>query len=105
MSGLRTFSDSRGIEWTVWEVVPHGIKVDAPDRRSQVRRVQADEHDGAERRRRQRRLGIAPGLEGGWLVFRSKGERRRLAPVPVDWDYVDDTALEQCCLSARSVAK
>jgi len=105
MSGLRTFSDSCGTEWTVWEVVPRRLSIDAPDRRSGPRRVHATVHDGTERRRRHRRLGLAAGLDGGWLVFRSKGERRRLAPVPPDWDYVDEAALEMYCHSAVTAGR
>ena len=102
---VRTFTDSRGIEWTVWQVAPQGLGVDAPDRRSGPRRMESMEHGGMERRRRSRRLGLAPGFEAGWLVFKSRGERRRLAPVPEDWERVDDASLERYCSSAMTVER
>lgn len=42
----------------------------------------------------ERRVGVRPGFEGGWLAFRSShGERRRVAPVPDGWDVLADDEL------------
>jgi hypothetical protein len=33
---------------------------------------------------------VAPGYETGWLCFESeRGEKRRLIPVPKDWEQAD----------------
>ena len=32
-------------------------------------------------------------LEGGWLTFQAKGEKRRLAPIPLYWATASDEEL------------
>jgi hypothetical protein len=56
---LRTFTDMAGVEWQVWDVRP-----EAP-----YRAIISDAD-----------------LEGGWLVFQSPTEKRRLCPIPDDWE-------------------
>jgi hypothetical protein len=36
----------------------------------------------------------------GWLLFESANEKRRLAPVPHDWESLSDQALAQLCAGA-----
>jgi len=36
----------------------------------------------------------------GWLAFKTRGEKRRLAPVPDDWLTADETRLEDLCTAA-----
>lgn len=36
----------------------------------------------------------------GWLAFKTRGEKRRLAPYPEDWSTVDDARLEELCNAA-----
>ena len=95
MSGYRTFTDSTGVDWEVWEVVPRGLRLDAPDRRRGERRTVRADSVRPERRYRDRRLGLASTLGGGWLVFRSAGERRRFAPVPDGWERWPEQELER----------
>lgn len=49
-----------------------------------------------------RRL-LTPELDGGWLCFMSDQEKRRLNPVPEDWERCPDESLAEYCERARSV--
>ncbi|MDB4889740.1 MAG: hypothetical protein JWL61_1595 [Gemmatimonadetes bacterium] len=69
----RTFEDSSGTVWEVFEV-----------------------HRASEAPR-----GVSAGLEGGWLAFVSASGKRRLAPYPPTWESVSEPELEQLCESAR----
>jgi hypothetical protein len=69
----RTFKDSAGTLWEVFEV----------------------------RRSSQNAQAVTAGLELGWLAFISSGQKRRLAPYPRDWQQVADGELERLCGSAR----
>ena len=103
MAGLRSFIDSAGVEWQVWEVVPRGMSIDAPERRQAERRTPAIAPRRPDLRYRERRLGLASALNGGWLVFRSATDRRRLAPVPLRWTELSERDLERHCRSAVSM--
>ena len=48
---------------------------------------------------------VAPEFSYGWLCFETKGEKRRLAPVPEDWDRADDETIEQWCCVAKPVVR
>lgn len=81
---LRDFTDSAGRRWTVWSVRPRSeIRL-----RSTPRQADVDHHDL---------------LRGGWLAFETEGERRRLVPIPIDWESADATALERLCAEADPV--
>jgi len=41
---------------------------------------------------------------GGWLLFESVQEKRRLAPVPADWESFSDEALAMLCANASPQA-
>jgi hypothetical protein len=69
----RTFEDSAGIVWEVFEV----------HRASEVL------------------VGVSAGLEKGWLAFVSKEGKRRLAPFPAAWETASVSELEKLCNSAR----
>ena len=56
---LRTFTDTAGVEWQVWDVRPEGTHL---------------------------ALTPNPDLQNGWLVFQSSTEKRRLCPIPDDWE-------------------
>lgn len=71
----RVFEDSTGVRWEVLEV----------------------------RRSSQKALAVSAGLELGWLAFGSGTERRRLAPIPDDWQTVDDVTLARLCALAQVV--
>jgi hypothetical protein len=69
----RSFEDSTGIVWEVFEV------------------HRASEKPGA----------VSAGLEKGWLAFVSTTGKRRLAPFPPGWVSASPTELERLCASAR----
>lgn len=75
---LRNFTDSQGHTWRVWNVVPQYA-------------MERDEER------------MTPGLQGGWLCFENSGEKRRLSPIPEDWENAANEALEQYCRQASAV--
>ena len=74
---MRQFRDEAGIEWRVF-LTARGS--DAVSR----------EHSLPETYRE------------GWLVFESATEKRRLAPVPNDWESLSNEALTELCAKASS---
>jgi hypothetical protein len=90
----REFTDERGVTWVATAVYP-----DPPDRRETIRRSddQGPPEDEERRTGYDRReipfSYVSPGLERGWLLFTSTlDERRRLFPIPPEWE---DASLEQ----------
>ena len=75
---LRSFTDSQGKAWRVWNVIPHY----AAGRDEEM---------------------MTPGLQGGWLCFDSGMEKRRLSPIPDDWENAEMDALEGYCRQAAAV--
>jgi hypothetical protein len=72
----RTFTDSGGLTWEVFEV------------------HRASQKAGA----------VSPGLENGWLAFVCGEKKRRLAPFPADWETTPEKRLEELCGTARQAA-
>lgn len=107
-TGYRTFLDPRGKLWEVWMVHPSSIERRRMERRSPVenavflieQRVMGD-------RRAQpgMRGAVATEFSSGWLCFASHGEKRRLAPVPVNWMSANDGQVAEWCRIARRVMK
>jgi len=87
----------------------------ASERRFAQRRVLDDKRtDAAEKRTGvERRAGhgknarapVAAEFAYGWLCFETVGEKRRLAPVPGDWDRADDETIEQWCCVAKPAVR
>lgn len=72
---LRAFTDSAGVEWRVWDVLPG-----------------AGSSEGSEA------LSVSlknTAFASGWLCFESALEKRRLAPIPAGWEFQDPGRLEQ----------
>jgi len=108
-SGYRTFLDARGRVWEVWMVHPSSIERRKMERRSPVenavflieQRVLGD---------RRTQLGstrgnVASEYSNGWLCFASDGEKRRLAPVPVNWMSANDSQIAEWLRIAKRVIK
>lgn len=54
----------------------------------------------------ERRTRVLPGDHAnGWLLFSLGLERRRLAPVPPDWQQVSDLQLQRWWLEAQAVVE
>ena len=100
----RIFIDSNGVEWQAWDVLPKAV-----ERRIRNRRICREPLPFAERRHVERRqvegrwTPLTSGLRDGWLCFDGAGSRRRLMPIPPDWESCDPPALEDYCRSASPV--
>lgn len=101
--GYRIFRDSTGTEWQTWDVVPR-----LAERRSGERRVAGSVAPRVVERRRLserrvrvgRRPMLSSGLDNGWLCFEAPVEKRRLTPIPIDWERCPTARLEEYCRSA-----
>jgi hypothetical protein len=87
---LREFTDGRGTSWRVWDVYPS-------PRTSASARADSDSEV----------LHVFPSKDHseGWLCFESATEKRRLAPVPPEWETCDFTVLEQLCGRAGYISR
>ena len=105
----REFTDRRGVWWRVKEIVPQFAERRKGDRRATPGvshlSVAADvERRAAERRRIPAiRATVTSGYEQGWLTFESSNEKRRLAPVPAEWESYASERLELLCRMAHAV--
>ena len=101
--GYRVFRDSRGVEWQTWDVVPQLTERREIERR--MRRVpvpHADRRRDSDRRLiNGRRPALTAGLDNGWLCFEGSLEKRRLTPIPPDWQRCSDAQLEKYCQAAK----
>jgi len=82
---LRAFTDSTGVEWRVWSVLPS----------SNVAAMGADSRSAAS-------LKGTP-FADGWLCFESDTEKRRLTPIPSSWEFQTPARLEELCNRATRV--
>jgi hypothetical protein len=48
---------------------------------------------------------VSSEYSNGWLCFASSGEKRRLAPVPVNWMSANDSQVAEWCRIAKRVIK
>lgn len=79
---VREFTDSKGIEWRVWDVTPEHMH---PATRTED---------------------FMSSLQDGWLAFESATDKRRLAaPYPADWTSYRIPELEALCSQAKSVIR
>lgn len=69
------FVDSNGVTWRVWNTVPTA------------------------------RTSLSGEFERGWLTFESAGARKRLAPVPPNWEASTADRLELMCRAASEVPR
>lgn len=107
---FRTFIDSAGHEWQVYDVIPRREERRRYDRRASRRSPDdalaaeaLDRREDDERRLSVgRQSGLAPVREG-WLCFERGEERRRLSPIPESWASRSDAELEQLREVAREV--
>ena len=72
----RTFRDSSGTEWLVYDCAPA---------------------QGMER-------GFAPEMQAGWLCFQSATEKRRLVNYPKEWEKYSSKHLEMLLREATAVS-
>ncbi|HJP59099.1 MAG TPA: hypothetical protein VJ865_03850 [Gemmatimonadaceae bacterium] len=108
--GYRTFVDNDGSYWQVWDSQPTKVerRVASIDRRKQ--RLfpwrETERRSGQDRRANsQRRIVLAEGYGSGWLTFESLSEKRRLLPIPYQWEEMSQGELRSLCERAKRVAK
>jgi len=70
--GVRDFTDSVGLHWRVWATTPSSPHL------------------------------VSPELHDGWLTFDSGSSRRRLAPIPPNWEQLSTERLQLLCRVATS---
>lgn len=103
----RTYVDTTGTEWQVWDVVPRlserrstevndrrvvTVPIRFADRRTEVRRVT-----------QARKAFLRGTYAQGWLCFDSSREKRRLSPIPNDWTTCSEELLEVYGRHAQAV--
>jgi hypothetical protein len=96
----RYFKDVQGRMWVVWEVYPRLLE------RRLLRERRASRRESSDRRHELvGRQTLPRQILGGWLAFQNMHERRRVIPVPDDWEQLDDRELRallaQSQLSSR----
>jgi hypothetical protein len=110
----RTFHDSSGKRWEVWLVTPAAAERRKVDRRASTSPGPEAFEGFADRRRHandrrkntfRRNVVVASEFTDGWLCFESEGEKRRLAPVPGDWDQAGPDRLASWLQAAKRVVK
>ena len=79
--------DVLGAQWEVWEVYPRLVE------RRLMRERRAARRGSDERRHVTVGRATLPRILGGWLAFQSAHERRRVVPVPDDWEQLGDRQL------------
>lgn len=102
----RTFADEQGRSWEIWDVRPERVE----RRRAERRQPAARPFDGPERRvsddrRQAREVRMRPDylLSEGWLVFKSDQEKRRLTPIPPNWESLRGRELRDLWLKAQLI--
>jgi hypothetical protein len=104
----RTFIDSTGTEWQVWDIVPRLTERrsdEAPDRRIEMVPVPfADRREDGRRVTQARRAVLRGSYAHGWLCFDSDKQKRRLSPIPSDWTSCSDELLEVYARHGQPVA-
>ncbi len=98
----RTFRDSQGTDWQTWDVVPRLEERRVAPRRTTVSDAPATDRRARVERRlvRSERTVLNSALTGGWLCFEAEVEKRRLSPIPADWQHCAPERLERYCHSA-----
>src|SRR2546423_4990980 len=94
----RTFIDSHGVEWQTWDVLPKGVERRITDRRVCPEALSFPDRRHVDRRQVEGHWSpLTSGLRDGWLCFDGGGNRRRLTPIPPDWEECAPAALERYC--------
>ena len=111
----RVYRDADGVEWQVWNVVPHVLQ-EGTERRLKIRRDpepqphdperrEVEERRATQDRRARLRMNLSPSLQGGWLVFEAVTEKRRITPIPEGWDALPDDELDRIRQQASPVPR
>jgi hypothetical protein len=86
---LRGFIGDDGKEWQVWDTRPAVRSPNAkpsPDALGEIAR-------------------ISKKRERGWLTFTADADRRRLSPIPKDWETADESRLRVMLAAADHITE
>lgn len=86
---LREFKDANGTHWRVWDVYPYS---GSSSRSSTDPAGTFSAFPSRE-------------LSEGWLVFECEKEKRRLAPIPPEWETCETCTLEEFCGRAGYITR
>jgi hypothetical protein len=96
----RDYTDSDGVAWQVWEVIPQSVE----RRKLRERRI-APRDINDRRKRHEVRLRVSDGDADGWLVFESFDVKKRLRPIPKGWHLASTVELESMCARADRASR
>jgi hypothetical protein len=107
--GYRSFTDSGGVGWQIWDVIPR-YNYQSAERRRAPREGDAvaiapQGLESFDRRATAKAFNVPEGMAAGWLCFESSEEKRRLAPIPESWELLSDPELAELCQQARTVSR
>lgn len=87
---LRDFTDSSGRSWRVWETFPSTLPSQGAGSSafSRFMGAQPDQEGNTSRT-------VRKSYKDGWLTFTSGSERRRLAPIPSNWEQDSEARLRE----------
>ena len=90
---LREFTDAAGKTWRVWDVYPSTkskSSMGGPSAEDAAQLIAAFPHRD---------------LSEGWLCFECGSEKRRLAPIPPEWEIGAAALLEELCRRAGYITQ
>lgn len=107
--GFRDFTGPDGGRWQAWDVIPQLVERRHGSRRMLRRAITTGERrSGMDRRiMSTRRPVLGDGMGNGWLCFEreGEGEKRRLTPIPGDWQRCREEKLADYCQRAAPVRR
>ncbi|HKW46786.1 MAG TPA: hypothetical protein VJN70_05055 [Gemmatimonadaceae bacterium] len=95
----RKIKDGDGQSWDVWEVDPSVV-----EQRMSGEHPAMQPGESTTKERREFRLLVPSALQQGWLAFQCGNERRRLAPIPENWNTLRDAALVELLCKAKRLS-
>ena len=104
MTPHRDFRDDDDRLWNAWDVIPTWGERRTGERRHSAQG--APFHSGEKRRAERRvlhgiRIALPEALAHGWLAFESANARRRLVPIPPEWEFLPDANLRDLWRTAQ----
>src|SRR3954471_3223880 len=96
----RQFNDPIGRTWDVWSVIP-----ERAERRQQAEPTPVEVDRRHQQQAAEYRVPLGPKWIHGWLAFETKAEKRRLAPIPENWEAASDEELAAMCEQAVPIAR
>ena len=96
---LREFPDSAGRIWEVWDTHPKEMN-SAGTGESTFSKYMADQivRGGSQP------TSVRHEYQAGWLTFKLGDHRRRLAPIPAQWESADDATMRSYLDSAQEMS-